>query len=72
MPYIIAAIAICCLIIGWLLRTLWFNIHSEPSGTLNVVEWPDGTTELLLSLDDPPEKFRDHEALLFFVKKTRG
>lgn len=72
MPYIIIAVAFGCLGVGWLLKTLWINVHYKPSGTLNVVEWPDGTSELLLSLDDPPTKFKDHEVLLFRVRKTRG
>lgn len=52
---------------GWFLRG--FSIF--PSGTLNIVSFPDGTEDLLLSLSISVDKLKEEQAVIFVVNHSR-
>ena len=73
MLYVDLALLVLGLIFGFLIG--W---HAEskkrrvkPSGTLVIVEWEDGTEEMLLQLDEEPKNFLDRSIVTFALKKSR-
>ena len=71
MGFVIAGAVFLSIVIGWLARVLYDAVRADPLGTLNVVEWNDGTTELLLQLDEGPEKFENGHLIMLRIHKTR-
>lgn len=52
-------------------EVLMSGMNKKMIGTLNVVEWDDGTSELLLQLDEGPENFSNGEEISLRIHKTR-
>ena len=71
MGFVIAGAVFLSIVIGWLARVLYDAVRADPLGILNVVEWNDGTTELLLQLDEGPEKFENGHLIMLRIHKTR-
>ena len=65
-------IGFVCLFLGFCLGIFLGSIsHSEPIGIMNVVEWPDGTFDLLLQLEDQPNNLVDGQEVNVKVHRTR-
>lgn len=74
MVYVICFIAcVICFVVGLFCGLILEakNSLKLDIGVLNVVEWPDGTSELLLQLDAGPEKLDDGDEISLRIHKTR-
>ena len=66
------AIGFVCLFLGFCIGLLLGGgSHSSSIGTMNVVEWPDGTYDLLLQLEDQPSSLKNEQEVVVKVHKTR-
>lgn len=66
------AIGFVCLFLGFCLGIIVGSSgHANPIGIMNVVEWPDGTFDLLLQLEDQPNNLVDGQEVNVKVHRTR-
>ena len=65
-------IGFVCLFLGFCAGLLLGSApHSQAIGIMDVVEWPDGTYDLLLQLEDQPSSLIDGQEVMVKVHKTR-
>ena len=66
------AIGFVCLFLGFCLGLIAGSSgHVNPIGIMNVIEWPDGTFDLLLQLEDQPNNLVDGQEVNVKVHRTR-
>ena len=73
MLYVDLALLVLGLIFGFLIG-LYVESKKrrvKPSGTLVIVEWEDGTEEMLLQLDEEPKNLSNRSIVTFALKKSR-
>lgn len=69
---IYVSIGLVCLSLGFVIGILfWPEGKEHPIGVMNVVEWSDGTYDLLLQLEDQPSSLADGQEVMVKVHKTR-
>ena len=65
-------IGFVCLFLGFVLGILLAGDgQQEAIGTMNVVEWPDGTFDLLLQLENQPNNLQNGQEVTVRVHRTR-
>ncbi len=69
MWYVYVIVGVVCFLLGWIFRGI---VSSKPPiGTIDMVEWQDGTYDLLLQLDKELRELGEEREVNVKVRRTR-
>lgn len=69
MWYMYVIVGVVCIFLGWIFRGI--VLSKPPIGTIDMVEWQDGTYDLLLQLDHELTSLSNGEEVNVKIRRTR-